>query len=54
MDDEVRSALLRNADSSEIKRIAMKNGMTTMTEDGFQKALDGLTTIEEILRVTHE
>ncbi|MEK7641061.1 MAG: GspE/PulE family protein [Patescibacteria group bacterium] len=54
MDDELRSALLRNADSSEIKRIAMKNGMTTMTEDGFLKALDGLTTIEEILRVTHE
>ncbi len=54
VDDEIRSALLRNADSSEIKRIAMKNGMTTMTEDGFQKALDGLTTIEEILRVTHE
>lgn len=54
MDDELRSALLRNADSSEIKRIAIKNGMTTMIEDGFQKAVDGITTIEEILRVKHE
>lgn len=54
MDDELRSALLRNADSSEIKRIAVKNGMTAMIEDGFQKAVDGITTIEEILRVKHE
>ncbi|MDO8466756.1 MAG: GspE/PulE family protein [bacterium] len=54
MDDELRSALLRNADSSEIKRIAVKNGMTAMIEDGFQKAVEGITTIEEILRVKHE
>lgn len=54
MDDEMRAALMRNADSSEIKRIAVKNGMSTMIEDGFQKAVDGITTIEEILRVKHE
>lgn len=54
MDDELRSAMLRNADSSEIKRIAIKNGMTPMFEDGFQKAVEGLTTLEEILRVKHE
>ncbi len=54
MDDELRSALLRSADASEIKRIAVKNGMTPMIEDGFQKAIEGLTTIEEILRVRHE
>ncbi len=54
MDDELRSAITRQADASEIKRIAVKNGMTTMIEDGFQKVLAGITTIEEILRVIHE
>lgn len=54
MDDEIRMAIMRNADSSEIKKIALKNGMTTMLEDGFRKAVDGDTTIEEILRVIHE
>ncbi len=53
-DEEVRAAILRKASSSEIKQIAIKNGMTTMLEDGFKKALSGITTIEEVLRVTHE
>ncbi len=54
MDDEIRMAVMRNADSSEIKKIAIKNGMTTMLEDGFRKTVEGVTTIEEILRVIHE
>lgn len=54
MDDEIRVALMRNADASEIKKIAVKNGMTTMIEDGFLKATQGTTTIEEILRVIHD
>ena len=54
MDDEIRVALMRRADASEIKKIAIKNGMTTMIENGIQQALDGKTTIEEILRVIHE
>jgi len=36
------------------KKIAIKNGMVTLLEDGFKKALAGMTTIEEILRVVHE
>lgn len=54
IDDELRAAVVRKADASEIRHIAIKNGMTTMVEDGFQKALAGLTTIEEVLRVIHE
>ncbi|OGI64950.1 hypothetical protein A3A95_02245 [Candidatus Nomurabacteria bacterium RIFCSPLOWO2_01_FULL_39_18] len=53
-DEEIRTAILRKASASEIKQIAMKNGMTTMLVDGFKKAVLGLTTIEEVLRVTHE
>ncbi len=54
IDDAVREAIMQRIDASEIKKIAMKNGMTTMLEDGFQKALAGITTIEEILRVVYE
>ncbi len=53
-DNEIREAILRRASSNEIKKIAVKNGMTTMFEDGFQKVKDGLTTVEEVLRVIHE
>jgi len=53
-DEEIREAILRKASASEMKQLAIKNGMTTMLSDGFQKALQGLTTIEEVLRVTHE
>ncbi len=53
-DEEIRAAILRKASSSEIERIAVKNGMTTMLSDGFKKAISGITTIQEILRVIHE
>ncbi len=54
MDDEIRVALMKRTDAGEIKKIAIKNGMTTMIESGIQQALDGQTTIEEVLRVIHE
>ena len=53
-DAEVRDALLTKASASDIERIAIKNGMHTMREDGFAKARAGDTTIEEVLRVVHE
>ena len=54
VDSEIREAIMRHANKDEIENIAKKNGMTTMLEHGFQKALEGVTTIEEILRVIHE
>ncbi len=53
-DNEIREAILRKASSEELKMIAKKNGMTTMLEDGFLKALSGQTTIDEVLRVIYE
>lgn len=53
-DANIREAILRKAPASEIKSIAIKNGMTTMLEDGFEKVRQGFTTCEEILRVIHE
>jgi type II secretory ATPase GspE/PulE/Tfp pilus assembly ATPase PilB-like protein len=54
MSDFIREAIMRRADANEVKKIAVKNGMVTLLEDGFLKAIDGRTTIEEILRVIHE
>jgi general secretion pathway protein E len=54
MEDNIRKAILEKKDSPEITTIAVGNGMTTMMDDGIRKVLEGLTTIEEILRVTKE
>lgn len=54
MNDFIKEAVMRRADAGEVKKIAIKNGMITLLEDGFKKALQGLTTIQEILRVVHE
>lgn len=53
-DAKVKDAILRRASAGELRSIAVSNGMTTMLEDGMQKVRDGLTTIEEVLRVIHE
>lgn len=54
VNDFIREAIMRRADAGEIKKIAVKNGMIPLLEDGFNKALAGHTTIEEILRVVNE
>ena len=54
INNDIRDAIVRKANANEIKEIAVKNGMTTMIGDGLQKALAGITTIEEILRVINE
>lgn len=53
-DAAIRDAILRKASSSELRKIAITNGMTTMLEDGFAKARAGQTSIEEVLRVVYE
>ncbi|QDW67107.1 type II secretion system ATPase GspE [Luteimonas granuli] len=54
MDDVLRGAVMRHAGMGELERIARDAGMQTMYEDGIRKALAGLTTIEEVLRVTED
>lgn len=53
-DPEIREAILRKASAEELKAIAVKNGMTTMLEDGIEKARRGETTMEEVLRVVQD
>ena len=54
MNDAIRSLVLRRAEAREIQAEAVNGGMLTMYADGMRKALGGVTTIEEILRVTRD
>ncbi len=54
MSDPLRSLVMKHATSSELKAQAQREGMVSMYEDGIRKALAGLTTFEEVLRVTRE
>jgi type II secretory ATPase GspE/PulE/Tfp pilus assembly ATPase PilB-like protein len=52
--DTIRDAILRRFSAAQIKELAIKEGMTTMFDDGIQKIILGITTLEEVLRVMHE
>jgi type IV pilus assembly protein PilB len=52
--DELKELILQGASSTEIKREAVRLGMSTLRQSGIKKVMDGVTTIEEILRVTFE
>ncbi len=49
--DEIQRLILKNASASAIEEAARKNGFRSMTEDGIDKCLKGLTTMEEVMRV---
>jgi general secretion pathway protein E len=52
MTETLRRAMLTGASADEIKAIALKEGMLTMQRDGMLKAKMGITTINEVLRIT--
>ena len=52
--EDISRLILEKANSSKIKEQANKQNMMTIAEDGFIKAKNGITTIEEIMRVTKE
>ncbi len=54
MSDHLRTQVMRHATSTELRAEAIKEGMVTMYEDGMKKAMKGVTTFEEVLRVTRE
>jgi general secretion pathway protein E len=54
MNDDLRRLVMQHAGMGEIEEAARKAGMRTMYEDGLVKAMQGITTIEEVLRVTQE
>ncbi|MFZ0134272.1 MAG: type II secretion system ATPase GspE [Desulfobacterales bacterium] len=52
LNDELRSLILKTYDSNVIKKRALELNMMSLRQDGIQKLLNGVTTIEEIFRVT--
>lgn len=51
---EIQELIIKRATSSEIQRLAVSQGMITMRQDGYLKALAGITTLEEVNRVTSD
>ncbi len=54
VDEEISQMIVQKASRDELEKKAMEKGMMTLLQDGFIKAKSGVTTIEEILRVTQE
>jgi general secretion pathway protein E len=54
VDDEIRQLVMKNADASMIKALAMEKGMQTLRQDGARKVLDGVTSVDEVVRVTQK
>ncbi len=54
MSETIRTLVMERADTDKIKKTAIEHGMITMLQDGFVKAKSGVTTVEEVLRVTRE
>ena len=50
--DELKELILEGASAAEFKRAAREHGMRTLRESGLQKVLEGVTTVEEVMRVT--
>src|SRR6266853_1562720 len=54
LDEELRAAVMRNEDSGKITAIAYRQGMHNLREDGWNKVRRGVTTADEVMRVTQE
>jgi type II secretory ATPase GspE/PulE/Tfp pilus assembly ATPase PilB-like protein len=54
LNDEIRSRIMNNEDASQLTAAARRNGMRSLREDGWLKVSRGLTTAEEVMRVTQE
>jgi type IV pilus assembly protein PilB len=50
--EELRDLMLRNAPTADIRDMALSQGMKTLRQNALQKVLEGVTTVEEVLRVT--
>jgi len=54
IDDELKNTVLTHPDSSTLKEKALRNGLITLRMDGADKVAKGITSIDEVLRVTEE
>jgi type II secretory ATPase GspE/PulE/Tfp pilus assembly ATPase PilB-like protein len=54
VNDDLRDAVQNQAPALTLKKIAQESGMVTLRQDGFAKVSQGVTTVEEVLRVTQD
>jgi len=54
VDDEIRQLIMKNTDATTIKAAAMEKGMRTLRQDGAGKMLQGITSADEVVRVTQK
>ena len=54
LNEEIRRLIMANADASQITTAAKANGMRQLREDGWEKISQGVTTTDEVMRVTQE
>lgn len=54
LDDELRSLVVQQRPSNEVKAAAIRNGMVTLRRDGWSRVLEGITTVDEVVRVARK
>ncbi len=54
LDESIKKKILERSDAGDLQRLAIEKGMQTMYQDGLGKVLQGVTTLEEVTRVTQE
>jgi type II secretory ATPase GspE/PulE/Tfp pilus assembly ATPase PilB-like protein len=54
LSDDIRKRIMANEDAALLTEAARRNGMRSLREDGWRKIKTGLTTVDEVLRVTQE
>jgi type II secretory ATPase GspE/PulE/Tfp pilus assembly ATPase PilB-like protein len=52
VDELIKDLILKKASSDQIKKVALSRGMRTLRQDGWRKTIAGITTFEEVIRVT--
>jgi type IV pilus assembly protein PilB len=51
MSSKIRELAFQGANTQDLRKEAIKNGMSTLYDDGIRKVLEGITTVEEVFRV---
>jgi len=54
LNDELRQRIMANEDASQLTACARRHGMRNLREDGWRKVETGVTTADEVMRVTQE
>jgi type IV pilus assembly protein PilB len=52
VDEAIQSLILEGASAARVRKEALSKGMTTLRQSGLRKAVDGITSLEEVLQVT--